>query len=695
MKIGKIISVEYDKFRVRLFNSTRNSTVNIAGKVYYFGNIGSYLKTVNSTGEYIFCEVTSIIDWVGKDGQVYSAFNLDSSREMIIKPVGTLDNEGFKMGVGIFPQLYSDVEIVTDDDLDKILRNKSEDAEPGVHTAINIGRSKSLINYEISLSIDKLFNIHTAVLGNSGSGKSNTIAHILHEIYRKEQNEALGAKTIIFDANGEYPNAFGKEANLSRSIEPVFYKPNITKAEKGYRVFQLPYYLMNLDEWLSFLMASERTQKPFWDNVLQLCYKFYKIFNTQTDEDAKKFVNYVKWKLHIVLLNIVTRIDSDTSKMTAAKGAISALHKACASNLGDKVDDSIRKDFLDFLDICDNLCVVNYGNNNDSLVNALKLFVGDVEQKYVYLEPITNRGNIEGYECKLSSRPKEQCFLQIDEKEALEVDSHNLRPGEYFDYNYLKTAVEIVLIEEEARGNLRIRDFISTLISRLDFFLSNKECDFMKVNSQQFANVEEYLQEVFGVTDGEELKHQLITIDSSEVGTDILELMTSVVSRMIFDYRKKRTGEARHEAPIHLILDEAHRYIHKDANYIMRENIFEKIAREGRKYSLYLVISSQRPSELSQTVLSQCGNYIVHRIQNEVDMKYVYSVLPYFSEDYLSKIKQAVPGEALIFGNCVPMPLMVKVEEAVPAPDSKNCNVSKEWYKYETLAGEDCDEATI
>ena len=143
------------------------------------------------------------------------------------------------------------------------------------------------------------------------------------------------------------------------------------------------------------------------------------------------------------------------------------------------------------------------------------------------------------------------------------------------------------------------------------------------------------MKEVFGVTDGEELKHQLITIDSSEVGTDILELMTSVVSRMIFDYRKKRTGEARHEAPIHLILDEAHRYIHKDANYIMRENIFEKIAREGRKYSLYLVISSQRPSELSQTVLSQCGNYIVHRIQNEVDMKYVYSVLPYFSEDYL------------------------------------------------------------
>lgn len=117
-------------------------------------------------------------------------------------------------------------------------------------------------------------------------------------------------------------------------------------------------------------------------------------------------------------------------------------------------------------------------------------------------------------------------------------------------------------------------------------------------------------------------------------------------------------------------------------DYIMRENIFEKIAREGRKYSLYLIASSQRPSELSQTVLSQCGNYIVHRIQNEVDMKYIYSVLPYFSEDYITKIKQAVPGEALIFGNCVPMPIMVKVEEACPAPNSKNWDIRTEWFKY-------------
>lgn len=676
MKIGKIISVEYDKFRVRLFHTTRNSTVNINGKVYYFGNIGSYLKTLNSSGEYIMCEVVSIVDWVGKDNQVYSTFNLDSSREIIIKPIGTLNNEVFSMGVGIFPSLYSDVEIVTYEDLDLILSCNEVEPIPGIHTSINIGKSKSLINYSIELGINRLFNIHTAVLGNSGSGKSNTIAHILHEVYRKNENEAQGAKTIIFDANGEYPIAFGADAGLMNEIDVVFYKPNHNSSDKFYTPFVLPYYLMNLDEWLSFLMASERTQKPFWDRVLQESYKFYKIFNSKDENTAVKFANYIKWKMRQMLFNIVSRVDSDTSKMTAAKGAIAMLKTTCEDSLGHNAEQEVIKDLANFLKICDDLCVVMYGNNHDSLSNALPSFtaVGETPQ-YVSL-----RTSKDGYETVMSPTKTSNSFIQIIESKALDVDQEKLKNGEYFDYKYLRTAVNMVLLEEEARGNLHIRDFTSTLLSRLDYFLYNPECAFMRIDKPDYLNCEEYLDKVLGISSNQAKSKQLITIDSSEVGSDALELMTSVVSRMIFDYRKAQYGDARQKRPVHLILDEAHRYIRKDADYIMRENIFEKIAREGRKFSLYLIVSSQRPSELSQTVLSQCGNYIVHRIQNEVDMKYVYSVLPYFSDDYITKIKQAVPGEALIFGNCVPMPLMVKVTEAFPAPNSKNCDIRTEWF---------------
>lgn len=677
MKIGKIISVEYDKFRIRLFHTTRNSTVNIDGKVYYFGNIGSYLKTINSSGEYILCEVVSIVDWVGKENQVYSSYNLDSSREILAKPIGTINGDVFCMGVGIFPSLYSDVEIVTFHDLDKILSSKDDAKKAnGIHSTLLLGYSKNLINYPIEIDINRFFNIHSAVLGNSGSGKSNTIAHILHEIFRKQENEAFGAKTIIFDANGEYPKAFGQESRLNNQISTVFYKPNLSEVSDTFKPYRLPYYLLNLDEWLSFLMASERTQKPFWDRVLQECYKFYKIFDSSTGNEPKRFANYVKWKLRQMLFYIVSRIDSDTSKMTAAKGAISMLRKTCTSSLKDNVDESVLTDLTSYLNICDNLCQVSYGNNHDALSNALSLFTATNQTvEYVYL--LQSNGS---YKAHTSDEARANSFVQIDESDALLIDQDKLKPGAYFDYHYLQTAVDMVLLEEEARGNLHIRDFTSTLMSRLDYFLHNSECAFMRIEAPLYQNETDYLDKVLGISDRDDRCYQLITIDSSEVGTDTLELMTSTLSRMIFDYRKHKFGESRRQRPVHLILDEAHRYIKKDADYIMRNNIFEKIAREGRKYSLYLIISSQRPSELSQTVLSQCGNYIVHRIQNEIDMKYIYSVLPYFSDDYVTKIKQAVPGEALIFGNCVPMPLMIKVQEANPAPNSDNCNVKREWF---------------
>ena len=675
MKIGKIVSVEYDKFRVRLFSTTKNSTVSINGQVYYFGNIGSYLKTINSTGENILCEVSAILDY-NQEGKMYSSFNLDSSREFIVKPIGTIASDGsFSMGVGIFPSLYNDVEIVTFDDLKKILSNQGT-PDTNIHHTIDIGYSKSLINYKISLSINKLFNIHTAVLGNSGSGKSNTIARILQEVFRKEKNHAYGAKVILFDSNGEYPRAFCE--NLNNEIHTVFYKPNVDEAEEGICKFTLPYYLMNLDEWLAFLMASERTQKPFWDNVLQECYKFYRMFNSKEEDDITQFANYIKWKTWRILSEINNKADSDSTRMTIAKGAIQKLKEICETVPKDYVSKDVVKDLNNFFETCINLCLIYYGNNNNSLSDALPKFVktGN-DARYVTIQLIG--GNNAHYESSLSSRNSDSAFVQIDETSAMKTADEKLDSGEYFDYKFLKTAAELILLEEEAKGNQRIREFTSTLMTRLDVFLYNSECEFMRDKGSYYKDEEDYLTQVFGISNGNN-DNQLVTIDSSEVGTDTLELMTSVVSRMLFDYRKKQKGDNRRKNPIHLVLDEAHRYIRKDTEYILRENIFEKIARDGRKYSLYLLISSQRPSELSQTVLSQCGNYIVHRIQNEVDMNYIYSVLPYFSSDYINKIKQAVPGEALVFGNCVPMPLMIKVEQASPDPNSENCLVDEEWF---------------
>lgn len=650
MKIGKIISVEFDKFRVKILDDCRQSTVSIDGQVYYFGNIGSYLKTYNSLGDTIVCEVVAIYENdQSAANQRSNQFNLENSRILLIKPVGTLNSKKeFTMGVGIFPSIYNDVEIVTSSDLRDILTSghTKEETTEGVHHSIDIGFSKNLINYKVSLNINRLFNIHTAVLGNSGSGKSNTIARILQEVYKKENHSAIGAKTILFDSNGEYPIAF-VNAGLSSEIGTIFYKP--FKGEKrvddeieiDYTPFYLPYYLLSLEEWLAFLMASDRAQKPFWDKVLQMTYKFYSIFNSEQKDDKKneaKYINYFKWKILGIIDLVLSQIDSDTAKITAARG----IAGRCLNIINGL---SKNEELIEFSRQISSRCGLSYGNNDAKL------------QEYV-------------------SRER----AKVNEDLAWQVEETKLSHGDYYDYKFLHTAVEMVLLEEEARGNTRIREFTSTMLTRLDFFLNNNECLFMRESEHKFENTKSYLKEMFHVS-ADDYADQMITIDSSEVGTDVLELMTSVISRMLFDYRKEMVGSSRRHQPIHLFLDEAHRYIRKDAQYILRENIFEKIAREGRKYSLFLIVSSQRPSELSDTVLSQCANFIVHRIQNEVDLKYVYAILPYFSEDFITKIKQSVPGEALIFGNCVPMPLQVQVIQAKPDPNSKNCDVDEEWFK--------------
>jgi uncharacterized protein len=637
MKIGKIISIEYNQFKVKLFHSSKTSTVSINGDVYYFGNIGSFLKAENSKGDFIICEVIAILDY-NAENKSYSNYNLDSSRELIIKPIGTLTkSEEFKMGVGIFPSIYSDVLIVTKSDIHNILsdhldyENEQVSINNDIHKTINLGLSKNMIDYKVGVNINRLFNIHTAVLGNSGSGKSNTIAHILQEVYRKENNSAIGAKTILFDVNGEYKSAL--QSSLSSSTECVCYKPNIIESD-GNIELPLPYYLLTLDEWLAFLLASERTQKPFWDKVLQESFKFYRIFDSNENE-SHVFENYFKWKIRNILRNIVSQADNDTVKMTVAQGAIIK----CKDIIADLHNSA---NLVQFLDQLNSKCGLDYGRNDGLLSNHLTQII-------------------------------------VDENSAIIADSQRLKPGEYFDHRFLKIATDIVVLEEEAKGNNRIREYTSTMFSRLDYFLTHEDCKFMRDNSKKFNNSSEYLKELFGI-DSDSPSKQISIINSGELGKDILELITSVISRMIFENRKNKSGEERRKKPIHLILDEAHRYIKKDTDYILKENIFERIAREGRKFSLYLIVSSQRPSELSSTVLSQCGNYIIHRVQNELDMRYIYSVLPYFSEDYITKIKQAIPGEALVFGNCVPMPLQVMITRAKPDPDSKNCDISKEWF---------------
>lgn len=627
MLVGKIVSIQFNQFRVKIFSNVRGGALNIQGEIYYFGNIGSYLKTSNPLGEEIICEVIAIFDTDKQDTE--QNFNLNSNRELLLKPIGIYKNENFTLGIGVYPSLYSDVSLLTGKDLEKILMSTQEGE--AISEKVYLGISKNHINHPISIQIDKFFGIHSAVLGNSGSGKSNTIAHLLQEVYRKNQ-PANKSKIIIFDVNGEYSQAFSKLEGVGVKL----FKPNIKESENGVEPFYMPHFLLSLDEWCAFLMATDATQKPFWEKVLQEAYRFYKISTSTQTTEQEKCINYLRYRLYSFAHNILIQTEVDTSKITTLTSVIVKIKNIVRMTIqNSKQAQSLIQDTNRLLQRCD----LYYGKKNDELLNVLK----EIKKQII--------------------------FDELDEIFKYRGDDE-----EFFDYTFLQVATEIVLLDEETKGNKTTRAHVGTMLTRLDYFISNPECSFMcEMGSNDIKDTSKYLDYLWG-------QSQLIIIDTSELSKDTLETLTSVIARLVFEYRKKQEGENRRKNPVHLVLDEAHRYIKKDQKYLLKDNVFERIAREGRKYSLYLLISSQRPSELSETVLSQCANFIIHRIQNENDMRHINAVLPYFSEDFVSKIKQSVAGEALVFGDFVPMPMHIKIQKANPEPNSSNCKISQEWY---------------
>lgn len=377
MLIGKITSIQFNQFRVKIFSNVRGGALNIQGGVYYFGNIGSYLKTSNTLGEEIICEVTAIFDTDKQDTE--QNFDLNSNRELLLKPIGTYKNEKFTLGIGVYPSLYSDVSLLTSKDLEKILMSTQENEVKS--ESIYLGMSKNHINHPVSIQIDKFFGIHSAVLGNSGSGKSNTIAHLLQEIYKKEKF-AIGSKIIIFDVNGEYSQAFSELA--SHGVGVKLFKPNIKEIENGIEPFYMPHFLLSLDESCAFLMATDATQKPFWEKVLQEAYRFYKISTSTQMDERRQSIDYLRYRLYKSATNVMSQTDSDTSKVTTLKSVIARIKQLIDSFAP---DDNQAQELMCDADKVSQHCSINFGKQSEKLPTI----IDDVGKK---IKIIRNQQNI-------------------------------------------------------------------------------------------------------------------------------------------------------------------------------------------------------------------------------------------------------------------------------------------------------------
>jgi DNA helicase HerA-like ATPase len=625
--IGKLISINSDKFTVELLNQSINFTVTGFDDIYQYAQINGYV-ILPYQDFYIVAEIFGVrekdadIRWKGEKEQILSKSN--SVKYIDIIPIGTIQNKKFKYGISVFPTLYTDVLYIKKEELDYIFDINDEflsdenDKEKTKLKLLDIGTSTIFPDYKVKIDINGFFGGHSSVLGNTGSGKSCTIASMLQTLFKKESFSAVGASFVFFDVNGEYLKAFSQIENPD--IEVKYYSINGIKAKEDFNFgdiqinnnieyldFKLPHWFLNIDEWALLLQASEKTQLPILRSALG--------FSQSMDDISRN---------HIYASNIMYVYDNWESAVAKRQRISSLISKSNITNVSLQNYD------------------VRFGN------------FGNEAQELLFKTSVNQHINIDEF-----IFPK-----YIHDR---------------FDFENLEEHLDEAILYEEYHGNKQIRDYCSTLLTRYKSLKERAEYDFLTKNNDD-VKVNEFIEDILGI-DNQVKKTQISIIDLNAVEDEVVEVISSVVSRLIFE--KLKNIDPRNSFPVNLILEEAHRYIseRKSTSFGEANKIFERIAKEGRKYGMFLMVSSQRPSELSKTVLSQCSNFIVHRIQNPDDLSHIRQMTPHISSNIMTRLPSIPRQHALVFGHSVQIPTLFKVNDAYPTPHSNDSDIVQHWFK--------------
>ena len=482
-----------------------------------------------------------------------------------------------------------------------------------------VGDSCIYSGYKVSAQVNSFFANHFAILGNSGFGKSCGVARLIQNVFQSSSNQIPNkAHFVLFDAYGEYNQAFDK---LSETSGINFKKYTTEFNHTDEQILQIPTFLLDEDDYTLLLNVDNTSQMHVIKKALKLVY----IFNSGKS-DLLQYQNEIIAKC---LLDILS-----TGKT--------------ASQLRDQI-----------------IAVLTSYNTPD-----------------ISLETVISQP---GY-----NRTLRQC-LNIDDQGKMgalnlvieelqkytKVNSEELTP--VFDFSYsledFYYALEFALISEGSINSQSSYESNNLLKNRLLNIINSEYRKYFDV--PEFISKEEFIKEFFTAENGE--NNQVVNINLNNVDDRFAKNIVKIYSRMFFDYATKL--DDRGSYPIHIILEEAHRYIQKDMDLeLLGYNIFDRICKEGRKYGVILGMITQRPSELTTTVLSQCTDYIVLRIFHPEDIRIIESISTNITNESIERIKSLSPGNAFVFGNAFQLPTFIKFKMPDPMPKSANINVEQLWY---------------
>lgn len=577
-QIGLITEVKGIKVRCKLFELLPPFLIE-NGIIIQAPKINTLVKTKVGI-DTIICQVNGEIS-SETDGRIH-----DHYLELDVK--GFIENGKFIQGLRLLPIVAATVELLDLDDF-KIIYQVNES------TSIMLGNDIFDTDKKIAVNINHLMPSHIGIFGNTGSGKSNTLAKIMAEYSNfLVNNQNKNSKLVLFDLNNEY----GKDSFTSINNKILYSLKTRTKTGD-----KIPFDFSKLteDDFVVILNASEKVQTPVVKHA------FKNAYNSPKDETYYR--NFIK-------------------------NALMNSRRSMFNSLRTQLDD--------------------YISNLDNFY----FHTGKDQLKFYYQDEYGNR------------------FFDSDQRFKEEIDNIEINiPEDKLD-RFLFELCFAIARENENGTNI---DFIIGLLNRASKIFDDikRVFDFSKNESSN----------IFG---GKEIA----IVQLANVNNDMKELIPSLLASVIFNDSVDIKGDNELKSITSIVIDEAHNLLYDEKNNVFHDNtikVFEKVIKEGRKFGVFVYIASQRPSDISSTILSQLHNYFIHKLVNPSDLNAIKKTVAFLDEKALDFLTVLSPGECIVSGVAFQMPRFLYVEQLdkPKRPNSENIILVGENGVFNSIGRED------
>ena len=484
-------------------------------------------------------------------------------------------------------------------------------------SSLIIGESPLYDGHPIRVDINDLFSSHMAIFGNSGSGKSCGVARLLQNVFSNPKLLPFRSNFFIFDAYGEYHNALQNINEINPNLNFKFYTTNIHQTDG--EILSIPLWLLDIDDMALLLRAERHSQLTIIERMLKLVTIF-----ASSDEMSTKYKN------HLIAKAIMTILY--TNQTASSK----------------------RNDVFSILATCSTPQF-----NLEAPVQGI-----GYTRKFRECFTIDTQGQFPE-----SILMTEYVTSFIDDS----LDKYEPTEAKFYTLEDLEKALDFTLISEGLLNNTDTYADAIELKVRLHSLTISENSRYLRYPT--FITMENYIATLVA-KNGK--KAQIINFNLEDVEDWFAKVVVKIYTKMLFNFTKSLKNRA--SIPFHIFVEEAHRYVQNDGDVeLIGYNIFERAAKEGRKYGLIFNLISQRPVEISDTVISQCANFLIFKITHPRDLDYITKMLPNISADIVEKQKTLQPGTCMAFGGAFKIPTIVRMKMPDPAPSSSSCDVFATW----------------